>query len=105
MVQITQQIILITGSAPQQNQQQTSSQQPEIWELQYAQDCHLIIHEHPDMETLIQAMEKGVALAVSNGSFSQDMGAVAWMLEGAIEIGQCMASCLALGQPGDHRAF
>jgi len=98
MVQITQQTILITGSTPQQNQQWTTSQQLGILESPYAQDCQIVIHKHPDMETLIQAMEQGVALAVSDGSFAQDMGAAAWTIEGAMEKGQCMASCLAPGQ-------
>jgi len=105
-VQITQQTILITGSAPQQNQlQMTPSQQLGILEMPYAQACQLVIHKDPETETLIQAMEQELALAVSDRSFSQDMGAAVWMIEGAMEIGQWIASCLALGQWGDHSAF
>jgi len=57
------------------------------------------------MDILIQAMETGVALAVSDGLFSQDMGAAAWTIEGMMEAGQCVASRLAPGQQGDHSAF
>jgi len=57
------------------------------------------------METLIHTMETGVAVAVSNGSFSQDMGAAAWTIEGETSAGRLVASSLAPGQQGDHSTF
>jgi len=56
-------------------------------DMPYAQDGQLEIHEHTDMKILIQAMETGIVLAVSDGSFSQDMKAVAWTIEATMEAG------------------
>jgi len=52
------------------------------------------------MEILIHTMETGVALAVSTGSFSQDMGAAVWTIEGVTSAGQCIASNVAWDSKG-----
>jgi len=59
----------------------------------------------PDTKILKEAMKKGEAWAVSNGSFVQGAGAAAWTIEGQNKEGRCTGTSLAPGVKSDQSAF
>jgi len=57
------------------------------------------------MENLQHAIDSGQALAVSDGSFQNECGACAWIIEGANADDRIEGSMQTPGQLGDHSSF
>jgi len=54
---------------------------------------------------IVQAIEAGTAIAVSDGSFKDGCGAAAWTIEGATATDKITEACLVPGNTNDHSAF
>jgi len=65
--------------------------------------CHLMTEEN--MADLIQAIYNGQAVAVSDGTFKDQAGAVAWMIEGHMAEHQLLGTGLTPGHPDDQSAY
>jgi len=66
---------------------------------------HLTLQHRGSMTNLQQAIGSGTALAVSDGSFQNNCGACAWIIEGANAVDRIEGTMQVPGQPGDHSSF
>ncbi len=66
---------------------------------------HLTLQHRGLMTNLQQAIGSATALAVSDGSFQNNCGACAWIIEGANAVDRIEGTMQVPGQPGDHSSF
>jgi len=59
----------------------------------------------PDMTVLKEAMRRGEAWAVSDGSFVQGTRAAAWTIEGQNKEGRCTSTSLTPGDKSNQSTF
>jgi len=57
------------------------------------------------MEQLQQAISSGTALAVLDGSYQNNCGSCAWIIEGKTGDDRIEGSMQTPGDPGDHSSF
>jgi len=58
-----------------------------------------------DLSAIVSAIGDGTAIAMSDGSFKEGRGAVAWTIEGAEATNKVTWACLVPGIEEDHSAF
>jgi len=65
-----------------------------------------IQHElHDSKEQLVEAICKGIAIAVSNRSFQDQQGAAAWTIEGYNKNNQILSKGTTPGSPTDQSVY
>ncbi len=65
-----------------------------------------IQHElHGSKEQLVEAICKGIAIAISNRSFQDQQGAAAWTIEGYNKNNQILSKGTTPGSPTDQSAY
>jgi hypothetical protein len=55
--------------------------------------------------TIVQALQNREAIAVSDGSFKNEYGTAAWVIEGADSHGRILGQVIAPGGPSDHSPY
>jgi len=107
MVACYQHIVIQSGSALMKITQ-TDDHAPSWEQFQESQFCSNWKWEvmvEGQVQVIVQAIQDGKALAVSDGSYKDGQGVAVWTIEGHSGQDKITGACLVLGTPDDHSAF
>ncbi len=76
-----------------------------LLDADYSKKWQLEISEEPDVEILKEAFINHKAIAVSDGSFKNGWGAVAWTIKGGDTAGRMVGMSFTPGTGNDQSAF
>jgi len=71
----------------------------------FSLDWKLEVEEVSKALVIVKAIKGGIAIAVSNGSFKNGRGAMAWTIKGSLASNKITGACLVPGTEDDHSTF
>jgi len=97
--------ILLTGSSPcaRNNKNRDFSQKQRSTE--FFQQWGTTVHLQGSQAALLDALTHGHGYAVSHGSYKDDRGSVAWIIEGPDSSLRLVGKTYTPGHPGNHSSF
>jgi len=73
--------------------------------MEFFQQWEMLVHLMGSQLVLLDALTQGCGYAVSDGSYKDDNGSAAWIIEGPNSTLQLVRQVFTPGHPGDHSSF
>jgi len=97
--------LILTGNQPCTPAERIQDSCQAECQTVFSKQWGLQLHLRGSQRALLQSLSRGEGFAVSDGSYKDDKGTAAWIIEGPSSVLRLTGSWFTPGQPEDHSSF
>jgi len=97
--------VILTGSSACLRADRNQDFCQKQWDMEFSQQWDMSVCLMGSQSVLLDALTQGWGYAVSDGSFKDNNGSAAWIIEGHNSTQRLVGQVRTLGHPGDHSSF